>query len=93
MLVILADDAPDGGTPPGERAALDLVGTALSALGLALIVFAILRAGAWGFVHPKPGAPQWLGPVAVDLVVLGGGIVLWLFFGWENRRISRAPSR
>ena len=35
---------------------LDWVGTALSALGLALIVFGILRAGTWGFVKPKPGS-------------------------------------
>ena len=46
---------------PETHARLDLVGTALSALGLGLIVFAILRAGAWGFVSPKPGAPTWIG--------------------------------
>jgi len=34
-----------------------LVGTALSALGLGLIVFGVLRRrGKWGFVQPKPDA-------------------------------------
>jgi MFS family permease len=70
------------------RARLDLVGTALSALGLALIVFGILRAGAWGFVEPKPGAPHWFGLSPTIWLILGGGVVLWLFIGWENRRLS-----
>src|SRR2546430_1123332 len=48
----------------GERATgvrLDLVGTALSALGLGLIVFGVLRSGTWGLVQPKPDAPEWFG--------------------------------
>ena len=74
---------------PETRAKLDLVGTALSALGLALIVFGILRSGAWGFVQPKPGAPQWLGLSPVIWLMLGGGVVLWLFILWENHRLAR----
>ncbi len=71
-----------------ERAPLDLVGTALSALGLGLMVFGILRAGAWGFVQPKPGAPQWLGLSPAIWLILGGGVVVLGFFGWENRRLA-----
>src|SRR3954452_21062865 len=41
---------------PGTPARLDLAGTALSASGLGLIVFAVLRSGVWGFVEPKSGA-------------------------------------
>src|SRR6266568_583770 len=48
----MADPAPEA----HER--LDLVGTGISALGLALIVFGVLRGGEWGFVGPKPGAPE-----------------------------------
>src|ERR1700712_64025 len=68
---------------------LDLVGTALSALGLGLIVFGVLRAGTWGFVQPKPDAPEWLGLSPCIWLMLGGGIVLLLFIGWENRRLAR----
>jgi MFS family permease len=75
--------------PPDTHPRLDLVGTALSALGLGLIVFAILKAGSWGFVHPKSGAPQWLGLSPSLWMLLGGGIVLWLFFRWENHQIER----
>ena len=74
---------------PETRVKLDLVGTALSALGLALIVFGILRSGAWGFIQPKSGAPHWLGLSPAIWLVLGGGIVLWLFIGWENHRLAR----
>jgi MFS family permease len=74
---------------PETRVPLDLVGTALSALGLGLVVFAILRAGAWGMFRPKPGAPEWLGLSPAIWLLLGGGVVLWLFMGWENRRIAR----
>jgi MFS family permease len=67
---------------------LDLVGTALSALGLGLIVFGILRSGAWGFVQPKPGAPEWIGLSPALWLMLGGGVVIWLFLAWENRRLA-----
>ena len=48
-------------TPAEEGARLDLVGTALSAAGLGLVVFGILKAGVWGFVEPKPEAPELFG--------------------------------
>jgi hypothetical protein len=54
-----------------------------------LIVFGILRAGAWGFVQPKPGAPEWIGLSPSIWLMLGGGLVVWLFLQWENRRIER----
>ena len=41
--------------------------------GSALIVFGILRSGAWGFIQPKPGAPEWLGLSPAIWLMLGGG--------------------
>src|SRR5689334_14309779 len=60
VLVILVLARRMVGVKPQQRPSLDGVGTVLSALGLALVVFGILRSGAWGFVKPKPDAPQWL---------------------------------
>jgi MFS family permease len=74
-------------TPP-EPAELDLVGTLLSALGLGLVVYGILRAGTWGFIEPKVDAPVWLGLSPVIWLVLGGGLVLLGFFAWERHRIT-----
>ena len=68
---------------------LDLVGTALSAAGLGLIVLGVLRSGTWGFVQPKPEAPEWLGLSPVIWLVLGGGVMLGLFLWWESRRLER----
>jgi MFS family permease len=88
VLAILALARRIADVPPERRAHLDLVGTALSALGLGLVVFGVLRAGAWGFVQPKPEAPEWLGLSPVIWLMLGGGAVLWLFLAWENRRLA-----
>ena len=79
-------------TPPEEGAHLDLVGTGLSALGLGLVVYGILRSGSWGFVQAKPDAPLWLGVSPVIWLILGGGLVLWGFVWWENRRLARGGS-
>jgi MFS family permease len=82
-LLVLGQRIAD--TPPDTRPRLDLVGTALSALGLGLIVFGILKAGSWGFVQPKPQAPTWLGLSPAIWLLLGGGVALWIFFEWERR--------
>ena len=76
-------------TPPEEGVRLDLGGTALSALGLGLIVLGILKAGTWGFIQPKPEAPELLGLSPVIWMILAGGATLALFVAWENRRINR----
>jgi MFS family permease len=76
-------------TPAEAGARLDLVGTGLSALGLGLIVLGILKAGTWGFVQPKPEAPEWFGLSPVIWMILAGGIVIVGFLWWENRRINR----
>ena len=86
-ILLLARRMAEGSREQGGR--LDLVGTALSALGLGLIVFGVLRAGEWGFVKPKPGAPEWLGLSPTIWLMLGGGLVVWLFLVWERRVIAR----
>jgi MFS family permease len=85
VIVLLARRMND--RPADPDAGLDLMGTALSALGLGLIVFGILRGGEWGFVLPKePDEKAWIGLSPVVWLVLGGGLVLRLFLGWERRR-------
>jgi MFS family permease len=84
--VVLLLNRRTADTPKEEDARLDLVGTALSALGLGLIVYGVLRSGTWGFVQPKPDAPTWLGLSPVIWLLLGGGAVLLLFLEWEKHR-------
>ena len=70
---------------PEERGRLDLVGSGLSAAGLGLAVYGVLRAGTWGWVNPKPGAPSALGLSPVVWLIVGGLLVIWLFLSWERR--------
>ncbi len=74
---------------PERRVRLDLIGTGLSALGLGLAVFGILRSGTWGFVKPHAGAPEWIGLSPVIWLLLGGGAVLWGFLLWEGRLVEQ----
>ncbi len=53
-----------------------------------MVVFGIIRSGTWGFVQPKPGAPQWLGASPVIWLLLGGAGVLALFVLWEGRQLQ-----
>jgi MFS family permease len=89
VLVILAMTRRIADAPPATRPRLDLMGTVLSALGLGLVVFAILKAGSWGFIQPKPQAPHWIGLSPAIWLFFGGGTVLWVFFRWENRQLKR----
>jgi MFS family permease len=86
---ILAFSKRIADTPPEEGVTIDRVGAVLSALGLGLIVYGLLRAGSWGFIEPKPAAPVWLGLSPAFWLMLGGGIVLWAFFEWEKRMVTR----
>jgi MFS family permease len=70
VLIILALARRMGDTPADKAARLDIVGTVLSALGLALVVFGVLRSGTWGLILPKPNAPEILGLSPVIWLIL-----------------------
>jgi MFS family permease len=82
-----------------RRPQLDTTGVALSAGGLGLVVFAILRSSVWGFVRPRnPPAVNGtditpLGFSPVPFVVLAGLAVLWAFVAWEQRRARLGADR
>ena len=92
VLIILGLTRRMADTPAEEGARLDVVGTVLSALGLGLIVYGVLRSGTWGFVQPKADAPEWLGLSPVIWLILAGGVVLRVFLWWENRRLARGAA-
>ncbi len=71
--------------PPGQQPRIDFVGVVLSAAGLGLAVFGVLRSSVWGWVAPKPDAPELFGISATLWLILGGLFLLWLFFEWESR--------
>ncbi|GAA2947945.1 MFS transporter [Streptomyces argenteolus] len=79
----VADAAPD------RRPRIDLVGAALSSLGLGIFVFGVLRSDQWGWFRPKPDAPSWLGISPVVWLMLAGLFLIWFFLRWEDRLVQR----
>jgi MFS family permease len=83
-------------SPKAERQPrLDIVGAALSAMGLALVVFGILGSSSWGWIQPKGALTIGdteitpLGFSVVPFLILGGLVFLGLFAEWEERRERR----
>lgn len=80
----------DSGAPSGKK--LDVVGAALSALGLGLVVFGILKSSQWGLLTPTSPptvngteiTPLGLSPV--PFLVAAGAALLAGFRRWEERR-------
>jgi MFS family permease len=70
--------------PVETRSRLDLTGAVLSAAGLGLAVFGVLRSSEWGWVLPKPGGPAFVGLSPAIVLILTGVLVLWLFSAWEH---------
>ncbi len=75
--------------PPEARFRMDYVGIALSAVGLGLAVFGVLKSGEWGWVQPKPEGPDWLGISPTLWLIIGGLLLVRVFFAWELRMLDR----
>jgi EmrB/QacA subfamily drug resistance transporter len=71
---------------------LDVVGVLLSTLGLALIVFGVLKSSEWGLIEPKGaltiGGEEItpFGFSVVPFLFAGGAALLGAFAAWEDRR-------
>jgi MFS family permease len=82
-----------------EHESLDGVGAALSALGLGLAVFGILKISQWGFFTPIGALTingtkiTPFGFSVVPFIILAGIVVLGVFIRWEQRevRLGRTP--
>jgi MFS family permease len=73
----------------GRDSKLDLAGAVLSAAGLGLAVFGILRSSQWGWIAPTPGAPfTLLGLSPVFWLIIAGLVLLGFFARYERRMIE-----
>ncbi|MFH0177347.1 MFS transporter [Streptomyces cacaoi] len=86
-ILVLARRVADA--TPDRRPRIDLVGAVLSALGLGIFVFGVLRSSQWGWFRPKPDAPSWLGVSPVVWLMLAGLFLIWVFLRWETRLVAR----
>jgi MFS family permease len=87
VILLLARRIADA--PVEKRPHLDLLGAVLSALGLGLLVYGVLRSGEWGWIKPSAGAPSWAHVSPTVWLVLAGLFVIWLFSRWEVRLSER----
>jgi MFS family permease len=83
LILLLARKIADA--PVETRPKLDIVGAVLSAAGLGLLVFGVLRSGEWGWIRPNADGPSWAGLSPTVWLALAGLFVLWIFFRWEAR--------
>ncbi|HEX3693153.1 MAG TPA: MFS transporter [Solirubrobacteraceae bacterium] len=76
---------------PARRPTLDRVGVVLSALGMGLTVFAILKSSEWGLLRPTGALTIGgveitpFGLSAVPFMIIAGLVVLGCFARWEQR--------
>jgi MFS family permease len=97
-LLFLRGQIPKAAAEP-RRPRLDYGGVLLSASGLGLIVFAVLRSSVWGFVQPRTppsiGGTEItpLGFSPVPFLILGGLALLGAFTVWEQRRARLGHDR
>jgi MFS family permease len=86
VILVLARRIHD--VPARGGARLDVVGALLSAAGLGLAVFGVLRAGEWGWVLPRDTAPSIAGLSLTLWFVLAGLVVVRLFLRWEDHVLA-----
>ncbi|MFE7764438.1 MFS transporter [Streptomyces sp. NPDC057438] len=72
----------------GRRPAMDGVGAALSATGLALGVLGVLQSSTWGWVQPRNPPFTVMGFAPTLFVIGAGALVLAAFTHWEHRRTA-----
>ena len=87
VLIILAmtryiADSPREGRKPN----LDILGSALSALGLGAIVLGILQSSTWGLVEPKDSPITPLGFSLSIWMIGAGALSLYAFVRWQRHR-------
>ncbi|MGI5449627.1 MFS transporter [Streptomyces sp. CA-243310] len=86
-ILVLARRIADA--PPGERRRVDYVGAVLSALGLGIFVYGVLRSDEWGWFQPKPDAPAWIGVSLTTWLMLAGLLLIRIFLRWEAKVVER----
>jgi MFS family permease len=79
------DDVPIA----GPRARIDVVGSALSVVGLGLVVLGVLQSAAWGWLQPRNPPFTISGFSPTMFMIAAGLVVLGLMRSWLRRREDR----
>ncbi|MBU4335303.1 MAG: MFS transporter, partial [Actinobacteria bacterium] len=86
LILVLSRRIKD--TASRSAATLDVVGAALSAAGLGIAVFGVLKSSVWGWLAPPPNGPSLFGASLTFWFVVVGLLLLWCFLLWEKHLIT-----
>jgi Na+/melibiose symporter-like transporter len=86
VLAILAGVRWIHAAPVTRRPQLDVLGSVLSASGLALVVLGVLQSSSWGWIAPRSSPVTPFGFALTPFVIAAGLVLLYLFRSWERRR-------
>jgi MFS family permease len=89
IVVIILASRSMVAAPADAATRIDVVGAVLSAIGLGLVVFGVLRSGVWGVVVAKAGTSSVAGLSLAFVSMAVGAAVLWLFVAHEQRLADR----
>ena len=87
ILIVLAVGWIEEGPRPKRVPEIDWVGSALTALGLGLIVYGVLQASEWGWIANSNSPITPFGLALTPFVVGAGFLVLGGFTRWTERRV------
>ena len=87
VIVLLTRRIRDAETEGGAHR-IDVPGVILSAAGLGLAVYGVLRSSEWGWVLAKDSAPSLWGLSFTVVFIVCGAVILWIFFWWEQRVLA-----
>ena len=73
----------------GRRARLDVIGSALSVVGLGLVVLGVLQSTAWGWLQPRNPPFTVFGFSPTLFMIAAGLVALAWMRGWLRRREDR----
>lgn len=89
VIVILALSRRIRDTPADSSGSrLDYVGVVLSAAGLGLAVFGVLRSSEWGWILPRSDGPSFVGLSPTLWLILIGIVIVRVFFWWEQHIVA-----
>ena len=71
---------------PTPKPKLDIVGSLLSATGLGVFVYGVLKSSTWGWLNPKNSPITIFGFSLTIFVIAAGGVILWGFVEWQRHR-------
>ncbi len=78
---------------PTPAPKLDYVGSVLSAAGLGVFVYGVLKSSTWGWLKPKNSPITIFGFSLTIFVMAAGAVLIWGFVAWQRHReaIQRDP--